>query len=774
MKLLLNYIVLLLIPLISFGQSSDIDQRDPKNKFTISGHVTDEEDGEALIGVSVFDIKSGKGTVTNFYGFYSLTLGSDSVKLLYNYIGYATIKKEFKLESDQKISIDLNSKSTQLEVVEIVAVSEVEDINSTQMSAIKITPKEIANIPAIGGEVDLIKVVQLMPGIQKGSEGGTGMYVRGGGSDQNLIILDEATVYNVGHLFGFFSVFNNDAIKDVTVIKGGFPAYYGGRLSSVLDIRLKEGNTRKFHADGGVGLLSSRLTLQGPIKKDKMSFILSGRRTYIDQVFKLVGLQIPYYFYDLNSKVNYKISDKDRLYFSSYFGNDVLYFNDSDEKSNDLLNAGFTLGNFTSTLRWNRIYNSKLFSNISLIHTRFKYDIEGKFQENSLFISSNIQDYALKADFDYFHDPENHIKYGMVYTNHNFRPNLVSTRGEISNVLKSRSKIFIPTHEVGMYASNDMEINKLWKLNYGLRTTGVYVQGTFYGGWEPRLSTKYSLSEKSSIKASYSRMRQYMHLVSSSSVALPTDLWYPVTENVKPQISDQIAAGYFYRFDKLNAIGSVEAYYKWMKNIIEYREGASLILNDNFDDELLSGNGDAYGMEFLLKKNSGKLTGWTGYTVSWATRDFDELNKDEQNIGMRYFAKYDRRHDYSIVLMYELGKRWDFSTVWVYSTGSRFTARVGDFFMPNASLTNVDVLPIYTDKNAVVLSSSHRLDLNFIRSSKPDAKWHREWHIGCYNFYARATPYRIEIVPSDKSEGFKYQQRGLFGFIFNLAYNFSF
>jgi len=305
-------------------------------------------------------------------------------------------------------------------------------------------------------------------------------------------------------------------------------------------------------------------------------------------------------------------------------------------------------------------------------------------------------------------------------------------------------------------------------LNYGLRTTGVYVQGTLYGGWEPRLSAKYSLTENSSLKASYSRMNQYMHLVASSSVALPTDLWYPVTENVKPQVSDQIAAGYFYRFHKKSTIASVEAYYKWMKNIIAYREGASLILNDNFDDELLSGTGAAYGMEFLIKKNSGKLTGWTGYTVAWATRDFDELNK-----GKRYFAKYDRRHDYSIVLMYDLGKRWDFSTVWVYSTGSRFTAQVGQFFMPNASLTNVDILPIYTDKNAIVLSSSHRLDLNFISSSKPDAKLHREYHFGCYNFNARETPYRIDIVSSDTG-CYKYQQRGLFGFILNLAFNFNF
>ena len=628
--------------------------------------------------------------------------------------------------------------------------------------------------------MDLIKVAQLMPGISRGGEGTTGMLVRGGTDDQNLITIDEATVYNVGHLFGFFSIFNNDAIRDVKLVKGGFPAQYGGRLSSVMDVRLKEGDLERWHGKGGIGLLSSRLTIDGPIIKEKLSIMASGRRTYIDQVLRLTGVELPYYFYDFNGKISYKINQRNRLYLSAYLGDDVLDFNETvEEDTNDdiaeeaddignELNFGFKLGNATTTLRWNHIYaNDKLFHNITLFNTRFDYDIGGNFIDNSILIRSSIKDYGLKGDWDYFYSPDMNFKWGFNTVTHLFRPNVVNTGGEISDALGSREGELIVNQEMAIYANNEHTFNTKWTSNYGLRFSSSIVEGTFYGGVEPRVTARYAINRLNSVKFSYTFMKQYMHRVSSSSISLPTDLWYPVTSTVKPQSSHQVAAGYFTGIEKWNVSISTEFYFKTMSRLIEYREGARLILNDNFEEELINGNGKAFGGELLIRKKIGKFTGWLGYSIAKANRTFELLNQ-----GVTFPARYDRRHDISMVSNFDISDRFAFAMVWVYSSGSRFTPQNGQYFFPNPSFTGIELVPTFTSRNEVTLASTHRLDVNFIVKNKPTKWFSSEWHFGFYNFYNRASPYRVSVQFDGQS--YRYVQNGLFGFIPSIAWNFNF
>ncbi|MFY0673030.1 MAG: carboxypeptidase-like regulatory domain-containing protein [Bacteroidia bacterium] len=744
----------------------------------ISGNITDANSGEPLIGVSVYDSLSAHGTVTNAFGFFSITVSSNQSKIRVSYIGFET--QELLINGRENKHFDIHLKQVSKSLKEVVVIAEtvnvVEEVESTQMSVIKIDPDEVSKIPSIGGETDLIKVAQLMPGVAKGGEGQSGMFVRGGTADQNLVILDDATVYNLGHLFGFFSVFNNEAIRDVTMYTGGFPAQFGGRLSAVMDVRMNEGTTEKFSATGGVGILSSRLTLNIPVIKNKGGITISGRRTYIDQMFKLTGSELPYYFYDFNLKGNYIIDQKNRIYLSGYLGNDVLSFSEADSSASvevenggsEQLNFGFRLGNFTSTLRWNHIYKEeKLFHNFTLFQTRFKYDIGGAFLNNNILIKSQIQDYGFKADWDWNAGEKHMVKFGGSITNHGFRPNIVNTSGQISDYLKNNVGELMLMQEAGVYISDDITINDKLKINGGLRLSGALTDNRFYGGIEPRLAAKYTLVKNHSVKASYTRMKQYMHRVSNSSVVLPTDLWYPVTSNVLPQGAHQFAVGYFGGIDKLKSNYSVEGYYKYMTNLIEYKEGAQLLLNDNFENELINGNGEAYGLEFMFRRKAGRITGWISYTLSWSKRNFPELNG-----GETFFAKYDRRHYLSAVLMYELSDRLTFSSVWEYTTGARFTAQNGQYFMPNSSFTGIETIPIYTKRNAVVMAPSHRLDINLILKSRVGERFTGEWHFGVYNFYNRATPFRVNIQQTQF--GLRYVQPGLFGLIPSIAYNFKF
>ena len=748
-------------------------------QYTLSGYVYDSVDREALPGATIQildDSGQTRGTTSNTFGFYSLTVDETVVTLRISFIGYTSVEQRVDLQSTSRLDFLLDIQVFEQEGVEVVAdrVDIKEEVLSTRMSTSRLTPTEISTIPTIGGEADLIKVARLLPGVTPGNEGGTGMFVRGGTDDQNLILLDDAVVYNIGHLFGFFSVFNTDAVKDVEVIKGAFPTRHGGRLSSVVDVRMDEGSTDHIKAKGGIGILASRLTVDGPLFNKRASFMVAGRRTYIDQIFRIVGEELPYYFYDLNGKINYKLSDNDRIYFSTYLGSDILSLSetadaDSTSSDDDLegdLDFGFDLGNFTTTLRWNHIYpGSRLFSNVTLHQTSFSYDISGSFLDNELLIRSRIQDFGIKGDWDFYLSPENTISFGIQSVFHSFRPNIVQTSGEINDVLASRSGVRLNESEWAVYGGNDVSLGSRLRVNWGLRLTAAQTGNKFYAGPEPRISARYSLTDDLSIKASYSRMRQYMHRVSSSSIALPTDLWYPVTENIKPQDSHQVSTGITMALPKIGSTLSVEGYLKNMSRILEYKEGASLILNDEFEDELISGSGRSRGVELLLRRRTGDWTGWVGYSLARTTRLFDGLNN-----GNRYSAKFDRRHTFTGVSMLKITNKLTFSTVWTFMSGAWFTAQNGQFLMPNGSLTGIDLVPVYTDRNAVPLASSHRLDINFVIKS-PHKRFDGEWHIGAYNFYNRAAPFRVAITSN--GESFQYVQQGLFGFIPSIAYNFK-
>lgn len=768
----INYLIFLIVPLLIF--SGEVLGQ---NNIQLSGYIKDAHTGENIQYAYIKSNISGVGGISNEYGFYSFEIPANvDVIVSFSYVGFKS--KTVTLHESDNHTLNISLKSNVASVSEVIVKatktnSSKQQATSNKMSVITLPTKNLKTIPSIGGEVDILKVVQLLPGVSRGTEGGTGMFVRGGDADQNLVVLDEATVYNVGHLFGFFSVFNPDAIKDLTLTKGAFPANYGGRLSSVLDIRMNEGNSSGLHGSGGIGMLSSRLTLEGPIIQDKMSFLLSGRRTYLDKVLGLAGVNIPYFFYDLNAKLNYKYNQKNRFYISSYVGDDVLRVNeniDSDSsQSVEAFGFGFNLKNVTQTLRWNHLFTDKIFSNTSLIHTLFNYDIKGDFVGNNVVIKSQIRDIGLKNDITNYYSKDLTLKYGLHVINHNFRPNVVSTSGEITDFLASKKGDLQTTLESALYGNVEWKLDTSTTVSFGLRLSSSAVKGKNYIGPEPRFSAKRNWGENGAIKASYSRMYQYMHRLSSSSVSLPTDLWYPISQHIKPQNADQVALGYHYYWPKLNTLLTVEGYYKWMRNLIEYKEGTNLILNDNFEESLIQGDGNAYGFEFLAKRDEGDLNGWIGYTLSWSKRRFDGLNA-----GKEFWARFDRRHDVSAVINYNLNRRHSLSAVWVFSNGSRFTPVVGQYLVPNAALTGVEVIPLYTERNSLSLNSSHRLDINWIiRRKRETSRFKYEWHLGGYNIYNRATPFTTRIIPTENG-GYKYVQPGLFGFIPSIAFNFNF
>jgi hypothetical protein len=732
---------------------------------TFSGYVLDALDREILLGATVQDTLSGRGAVTNAYGFFTLTVPGHRAILSVSYIGFepALIAVD---SSRRHHEILLRERSADLGAI-IVSDDRIhrETVESVRMGTLHVRPDAVNRIPTFAGEADLLKVFQLMPGVTQGNEATSGMYVRGGTDDQNLVLLDDAVVYNIGHLFGFFSVFNNDAIQDVNLIKGAFPARHGGRLSSVMDVRMKDGSLERWNATGGVGLLTSRITVDGPLIEDRMSFMVSGRRTYIDQVLRLAGTELPYYFYDVNAKLNYRLSDADRLYVSSYFGDDILDVADPD--SDDDLGFGFSLGNAILTARWNHVYASgRTFSNVTLHQSRFAYDISGRFVDNSVLITSRIQDHGLKADWETVPDPSRRYHYGFAVVTHGFRPNVVSTSGDVAELVGSSASPFIRSTETALHAGVDRDLTERIRVEAGLRHSAAF-SGRTYHGFEPRLAARYQLTSAHALKASYSLMRQYMHRVSSSAIALPTDLWYPVTEGVGPQLAHQISVGYFGSDRERDLTWSVEWFAKRMRDLIDYKEGARLILNDRFESELLRGDGVSRGMEVLLRKHQGRSTGWIGYTWAKTERQFDGLNG-----GNPFPDRYDRRHSISAVWMVDLSDRIHWSMNWVYLSGSRITAQTGQYLMPNASLTGVDLVPIYSTRNAIELAASHRMDVNLVVKGRRTRFGDGEWHFSAYNFYNRAAPYRISIASNGKT--LEYVQQGLFGVFPSIAYHFRF
>jgi hypothetical protein len=764
-----------------------------QKQYTISGYVQDNESGENLIGVSIYDQNTYKGTASNQYGFYSLTINEGNYVIIYSFIGYKSITKNISLNKDIRLNIGLNNDAILTEEVIVTGERLDKNVSSSNMSQVKLEVGNIKQLPVILGEIDILKSAQLLPGIQSGGEGNSGLYVRGGGPDQNLILLDEAVVYNAAHLFGFFSVFNADAIKDINIIKGGMPAEYGGRLSSVLDITMKDGNNKKYEADGGIGLLSSRLTIQGPVQKEKSSFIISGRRTYIDV---LTEPFIPddnafngsgYYFYDLTTKINYRISDKDRLYLSGYFGRDVFNFANTDN--------GFAIkipwGNATTSLRWNHLFNDKLFMNTSLIFSDYRFEFNIAQQDFELKIFSGINDWNTKVDLLYQPNQRHTVKFGLNYTYHEFTPGNAS--GKAGDVVFEPDQIFKQySNEGALYVSDDFEVSDLLKIHAGLRYSSFqhsgyisfrdYIKNDLRGSddnyrhIEPRLSFRYKVSPTSSVKGAYTQNYQYIHLASTSSVSLPTDLWIPSSSGIEPKFADQYALGYFRNLNDNMYEASIEAYYKEMTNLIEYKEGVLPEDNTNSDsdDSFAFGDGDSYGIELLLRKNKGKTTGWIGYTLSKTTKYFDEVNN-----GNSFPAKYDRRHDLSITATHKLSEKWSLSSVFVYATGNAITLPTERYVIGENIYTE------FTSRNGFRIDPYHRLDIGATYTPKKKKKFQSSWNFSIYNVYSRKNPYFIYFAletPEGVENGSiqqgnltpKAYQVSIFPILPSVTWNFNF
>ncbi|UCS95797.1 TonB-dependent receptor [Echinicola marina] len=757
-----------------------------QEKVTISGTIEDASSGEGLIGATVFVKELATGATSNVYGFYSLTVPKGAYTLVYSFVGYEAVNKTIDLEKDQSINVELEPASAQLEEVVVIADPEDSNVRSTQMSVNKLDMREVSAIPVIFGEKDIVKTIQLLPGI-KSSEGGGGFFVRGGSADQNLILLDEAPVYNASHLLGFFSVFNSDAIKDLTIYKGHIPAEYGGRASSVLDIKMKEGNNKQFAAQGGIGLISSRATIEAPIVKDKGSFVISGRRTYVDMFLKLSNNEdlsnSTLYFYDLNAKANYRLGEKDRVFVSGYFGRDNFGFNDQ---------FGFDWGNATATARWNHLFNDRLFLNTTAVFSDYNYDVEIMAEEedgemNGFKVMSAIQDISLKEDFEYYISPENTLRFGVSGIRHNFLPGEIVPQGDSYINAQELQKKY--AWETAAYVSEDLNISPSLNVNAGLRYSWFaqigpgeiytydedgdivdskdYKSGEIiktYGGLEPRLGITYLLNETTSIKASYGRNRQYLHLVSNSNAGTPIDLWIPSSNNVKPQIADQIALGYFRNFEGNAYEGSVEVYYKDMQNQVDYKTGAELVFNENVESQLLFGKGWSYGAEFFLRKNKGDLTGWISYTLSKTQRKFEGVD-----YGEVYPASWDRPHDFSIVGMYQLNKKWNLSASFVYRSGDAVTYPVGKYESKG------EVINLYDKRNNSRLPDYHRLDLGATMKLKNTERFESDLNFSIYNAYARKNAFLVNFRESredpSKTEAVKFS---LFSILPSITYNFRF
>ncbi len=772
-------------------------------KYTISGYISEKGSRELLIGAVVYAPQHKNGVVSNNYGFYSLTLPEqDSLLLHYSYMGHQTISKKIKLDKDIPLNIDLDG-STDLEEVEVVAEKTNKLSETTQMSTIEIPVQQAKDIPALLGEKDILKVVQLMPGIQKGGEGSAGLYVRGGGPDQNLIILDDAPVYNAFHLFGFFSVFNGDAVKNVQLIKGGFPARYGGRLSSVMEMNIKDGNKEKIHGEGGIGLISSRLTLEGPLCKNKSSFLVSARRTYIDAVaapivasfnsHKDTKSSFGYFFYDINTKFNYDFSDKDKVYLSAYVGKDKFYTKNKDQSSSTDAELGW--GNVTATARWNHLFGNRLFSNTSLVFTNYSFfiSLEDKSdQETSTFkYTSGIRDYTLKSDFDFSVNLKHRIRFGAFATSHFFTPYAIA--GTIKNTTtpmeKISEKIQVFTEETGVYIEDDYKPFARMKVNVGLRVPDYSAQGKNYFKVEPRFSCNYSLMRNFSLKASYTMMNQFVQLISNTGIGLPTDLWVPSSKSLPPQHARQVAAGIAKDIPKYKTILTVEGYYKKMYQVLNYKEGASFY-NVNLDPDnnhafsweknITSGRGWSYGLELLVQKKSGNFSGWIAYTLSWTQLQFDSLN-----FGQKFYAGYDRRHNLSLVGIYEIREASaekngiTLSGTWVYNTGNAITLPVAAYNAPYYLAPSIyggssyySGTSDYTAKNSYRMAAYHRLDIGIQLHKKK--KWgERTWEISVYNLYNRQNPYYY-FIGQDKTGNNVLKQQSLFPLIPSVSYNFKF
>jgi hypothetical protein len=789
-------------------------QTDPKPTFfTVNGTLQDAATGEYLIGAVVAGVEQGKGSSTNLYGFYSLTLPAGKQTLRLSLLGYDTQEFTLDLQRDTRIDRFMSPQNIQANEVTIEG-TKADNTRSTDIGKIGLEMEQVKTLPVLFGEIDILKTITLLPGVKSSGEGNAGFYVRGGGVDQNLILLDNATVYNASHLFGFFSVFNADAVKNLELTKGGIPANFGSRLASVLDVSLKEGNQKSLHAQGGIGTISSRITLEGPIKKDTASFIISARRTYIDVLLKPFvkptanAYGSGYYFYDVNAKINWRLSSKDQLFLSGYFGRDVFNFN--SQKTN--FNTRIPWGNSTGTLRWNRVINPKLFMNSILTFTNYAFSFGAKQEGFEFTLSSGIQDLGAKVQWSYYPNYRHRMKWGVDYTHHDFMPNSVYARSGDTE-FDTGAKVHLLSHEAAGYILDEFDLTEKISINAGIRysyfahvgpftryiksengplASGVststiqYGKGDLvqdYGGVEPRLNLRWTLGRNASIKAGYMKNYQYIHLTSLSPTSLPTDVWLPSTEVLRPQIGDQISAGYFRNFDDNTWESSIELYYKTMQNQSEYKEGAQpdQTINDNIDNLLVFGSGRSYGAEFFLKKAIGQLNGWVGYTWSKTDRIFESLNGGES-----FPTRWDRRHDLSVVINYKIHPRLDLGFVFVYATGNAITLPIERYFYENR------VIDVYGERNSYRMAPYHRADFSATwhmkhqghkKQADPQApqratKFKSNWNFSIYNLYNRMNPYFIYFGTEGQIQNGVFQvkayQVSLFPILPSITWNFEF
>ena len=759
--------------------------------ITLSGYVHEAVTQESLAGVSIGVEGTATGTATNSYGFFSLSVPANKpIKISFSSLGYQKITQSINTNSNTVLKIVLTPQPQQIEEVMIRAESNPQ--NAPLMSVIQLPVQQIKQIPALLGEKDVIKAIQLLPGVQKGTEGSTALYVRGGGPDQNLILLDEAQVYNANHLFGFFSIFNGDAIKNVSFYKGGFPARYGGRLSSVIDLQMKDGNKEKLHGEGGIGLLSSRLTLEGPISKGKSSFLISARRTYFDLLtMPLMSKeeQTGYRFYDLNAKFNFDLGKNDKLYLSGYFGNDALKIkSESIRSSGNIKETGLLgWGNATGTLRWNHLFSQKLFLNTTLSLTDFRFKLFDDFERkkpdgtvsnsNYTEFSSSVRDYAAKVDFDYFPVNGHQVKFGGLFIQHQFKPRGFRFDNRVDNKTEGESQTF-ENQEFAVYGEDTYTKNG-FSANVGLRLNGLNASPKTYFFVEPRLSASYQLPYDWTAKASYARNNQFVHLLTNTGTGLSTDLWVPANDKIPPQQADQIAVGLSKYFSKSGLNLTIESYRKWMRNIVAYKEGASFLVFEDgakplrWEDNVTGGLGWSYGTEVLLQKNRGRLTGWLGYTLSWTIQQFNDLNE-----GKKFYPRYDRRHDFSLVMAYKLSPKITLSANWVYATGNTLTVPNGFYYTQvslNGSTNFPDQLEYLGSRNSFRAEAYHRLDVAIQFHKKK--KWgERTWEIGLFNAYNRKNPLYYYLSAQKTTEGAIsiLGKRALFPIIPSVTYNFKF
>jgi hypothetical protein len=748
---------------------------------TLSGFVYDDETGEALIGTNIFIPDTQIGASTNQYGFYSISVPPGEYTFRFSFIGYKMKDLKVDLSANKKMDVELEPEVLTTESVVVTAEAVDRNVTAVEMNTVTINPSEIRKVPVLFGEQDVLKSIQLLPGVTAGSEGSSGFHVRGGGLDQNLILLDEAPVYNASHLMGLFSVFNSDAINSAKLIKGGGPPEYGGRLSSVFDIKMKEGNRKNFRSSGGIGLISSRLALEGPINNGKGSYFISGRRTYADLAMQAANVgdfdDMTLYFYDLNMKANYQLNENNYLYLSGYFGRDVLGFNDE---------FGLDWGNSTATLRWNHLFNDKIFSNTSLIYSNFDYTISMDNAGDLTDIKSGIEDFQLKQNFSYFHNPDNEFTTGLNVNYHTFIPGQISTSGSsMLNSLEIDKKYAL---ESALYLGHEWQINPLLSVNYGLRYSSFLVMGpgtvyTFdenddpvtsteyssgetiknYGGLEPRFTANMLIDSESSVKFSYSRNYQYVHLVTNSSGGPSLDVWHPSTSLVKLGLADQFSVGYFRNFANNKYETSFELYYKDLQDLIDYQNGADLMLNEYVESQFVFGDGRSYGAELLLRKNTGRLTGWLGYTLSRTEREFPDINN-----GDTYPAINDRTHDFSLTLMYKLNSKWDLSANWLYNTGQAVTYPSGKYMIDGQTVN------YYTERNSYRMPDYHRLDLGATYNFKKRGRYESNLNLSLYNAYGQKNPYTIYFRENEDdptiTEAVKIY---LYQFFPSISYNFK-